>query len=392
MDSDPDRQAEQLLDMALGNEQFKKYAKDLVTAYRSEKKSRKELDSAYETLHAIIESISEGVVATDEGFKVIEANQSLCRLLEIKKEHIINRSLPDFLDPPEGKGMFADMVHAAGDSGRFEINMESSSRRVFGVSVDRLTLGSGYVMVFVDVTAVKRAEKMKSEFLSILSHELNTPLNGIIGLSDILSDELKGKVGEEQYSYIQDLVTCGNRMTATVKELVHFAELQGRALEDMNQKVEIWDVIEEALRSALETGNEKNIAIKSMREPSMATVTGNAMMLEELFFQILDNAVVFGNPDGQVQITVNNRSEGSEITISDDGIGIPASELERVFDSFYQVEEHHTRSKDGLGLGLPLAKRIVELHGGHINLESALDKGTTCRITLPYQQVAGYIN
>lgn len=106
-------------------------------------------------------------------------------------------------------------------------------------------------------------------------------------------------------------------------------------------------------------------------------------MLKDLIFNIIENAIVFGKQGGQVSVQIDDKGEECQISVSDDGPGIAADELENVFKSFYQVEEHVTRTHEGLGLGLALAKHIAELHGGSIRLESELAKRTTCFVKLP---------
>lgn len=378
-----DAEKNRLDEKALAEKQALKYAEDLAVIYREEKARRKALEVANEKIRAVVDSMSDGMLATDEKYIIIEANQIVCQLLETKKEDLLGQNLIEFLDMPELKDRLLQVKEPPEAKGRFELEMDLLGGRTVRVSASMVQDNKGYVFVLHDVSAEKRAENLKNEFLSILSHELRTPLNAILGFSEILSDELAGKIDQDHSEHLEIIQTSGKRMLDTVEELLEFAQLQSEGLESLDERVQVEHLINDVFSTLKEQSNEKDIKLDFRTKAENPTVTGNKSMLKDLFSHIIQNAIIFGEQGGRVSVEIDEGGASYKISIVDDGIGIPASDLGKVFNSFYQVEEHMTRNQDGLGLGLSLSKHIAELHGGGIKIESKIDKGTTCIITLP---------
>jgi len=373
----------QVDEKALAEKQALKYAEDLAIVYQEEKARRKDLEAAHEKMRAVVDSMTDGVLAVDNDFGIIEANRVASQLLETKPAGLEGTNLFEVMDLPELKERLFRLKETSGSKDSVELEMPSPSRQVLRVHVSTLGGNKGYVLVLHDITSEKRAENLKNEFLGILSHELRTPLNGILGFSELLSDELSGQLDDDQAEYIQMITESGNRMANTVEELLNFAQVQSQEPESLDEMVMIGDVIKDALYSLKDLSEKNGINLELEKETEGPVVVGSTTMLKDLVFNIIENAIVFGNQGGQVSVRVDDKGEEWQISVSDDGPGIAADELENVFKSFYQVEEHVTRTHEGLGLGLTLAKHIAELHGGSIRLESELGKGTTCFIRLP---------
>ena len=373
----------QVDEKALAEKQALKYAEDLAIVYQEEKARRKDLEAAHEKMRAVVDSMTDGVLAVDNDFGIIEANRVASQLLETKPAGLEGTNLFEVMDLPELKERLFRLKETSGSKDSVELEMPSPSRQVLRVHVSTLGGNKGYVLVLHDITSEKRAENLKNEFLGILSHELRTPLNGILGFSELLSDELSGQLEDDQAEYLQMITESGNRMANTVEELLNFAQVQSQGLESLDEMVMIGNVIKDALYSLKDLSEKNGINLELEKETEGPVVVGSTTMLKDLVFNIIENAIVFGNQGGQVSVRVDDKGEEWQISVSDDGPGIAADELENVFKSFYQVEEHVTRTHEGLGLGLTLAKHIAELHGGSIRLESELGKGTTCFIRLP---------
>jgi two-component system phosphate regulon sensor histidine kinase PhoR len=375
-----------LHEKSLGKEQVIKYAQDFADTYRAEKARRREVELAYDKMRAVVDSMVEGMLAADENFIIIEANNALCLLINKRKEDILNHNMFEIFDIPGFKDRLGRIVELDKRKDKIELDMKDSVGRVFNVSVSRLKGEMGFVMIFYDITSWKRSENLKGEFISILSHELRTPLGGIIGFSELLAEELEGGIDKEQMEMIEGITSSGYKMSEIVNELLDFASLQSSAIDSMDEKVHVSDIIEDVITITADKSDSNNIRIDLEKDDGQFIVTGNGMMLKELFCQVVDNSVVFGKRGGRILIRIEEKAGHCVITVSDDGIGIPGSDLERVFDSFYQVEEHSTRSRDGLGLGLALAKHITELHGGMIRLDSSMGKWTRCELRLPVKE------
>ncbi|MBC8178209.1 MAG: PAS domain S-box protein [Deltaproteobacteria bacterium] len=383
MNESPQAGENHINDKGLVEKQALKYAKDLALIYQEEKARRKDLEAAHEKMRAVVDSMTDGMLAVDNDFAIIEANRVASQLLETKPAGLEGTKLFEVMDLPELKERLFRLKETSGSKDSVELEMSSPSRQVLRIDVSTLGGNKGYVLVLHDITSEKRVENLKNEFLAILSHELRTPLNGILGFTELLSDELAGQLEDDQAEYLQMITESGNRMANTVEELLNFAQVQSQGPESLDEMVMIGNVIKDALYSLKDLSEKNGISLELEKETEGPVVVGSTTMLKDLIFNIIENAIVFGKQGGQVSVQIDDKGEECQISVSDDGPGIAADELENVFKSFYQVEEHVTRTHEGLGLGLALAKHIAELHGGSIRLESELAKRTTCFVKLP---------
>lgn len=370
-------------DKELAERQALKYAEDLALIYQEEKARRKDLEAAHEKMRAVVDSMTDGMLAVNNDFNVIEANRVAGQLLKTKPADLLGANLFEVMDFPELKERLFRLKESSDSKDSVELEMPSPSRQVLRVHVSTLGGNEGYVLVLHDITSEKRVENLKNEFLAILSHELRTPLNGILGFSELLSDELAETLDDNQLEYLQMIRDSGHRMANTVEELLNFAQVQSQGPESLDEMVMLGNVIKDAFYSLKDLSEKNGISLELEKEAEGPVIVGSTTMLKDLVFNIIENAIVFGKQGGRVSVQVDDKGEEWQISVLDDGRGIAADELEKVFKSFYQVEEHVTRTHDGLGLGLALAKHITELHGGSIELESELGKGTTCFVRLP---------
>lgn len=361
-----------------------KYAEDLTKLYNSEKEKRKEIEAANEKINAIVDSINDGMAATDDSFTIVQVNNALCRMFGQNKEDLINKNILTFLEGQSVKDKLEGLRIAGNDKCKHEFETDLPNGRVVKIDVTSIQNENDFVFVLHDITTAKRAENLKTEFLSIMSHEIRTPLNAIIGFTDLLQEEIEGKLDEDCIEYCNTIKRSGDRISKTITELLNFVALQHEGLDSIDEEVSISDIICGSIESISDKNREKCINIVFECSIDKAIIKGNKTMLSELFNHIIENSVIYGNKDGNVKIKLLIENNTNYlITVEDDGIGISAADLEHVFDSFFQAEEYATRSAEGLGLGLALAKRIACLHGGNIRLESTPGKGTTCYVSLP---------
>ena len=361
-----------------------KYAEDLTKLYNSEKQKRKEIEAANEKINAIVDSINDGMAATDVDFTIVQVNNALCRMLGQNKENMLGKNFLTFFENQGVKDKLDGLRMAGNDNCKHEFEADLPNNRAVKIDVTSIQNENGFVFVLHDITAAKRAENLKTEFLSIMSHEIRTPLNAIIGFTDLLQEEIKDKLDEDCIEYCNTIKRNGDRITDTINELLNFVALKHKGLDSIDEEVDISNIICESIERISDKNREKCINIVSEHSIEEAIIRGNKTMLSELFYHIIENSVIYGNKDGNVKVKLLiDDNTNYLITVEDDGIGISTADLERVFDSFFQVEEYSARSAEGLGLGLTLAKRIAELHGGNIEIKSEPGKGTTCYVSLP---------
>jgi signal transduction histidine kinase len=227
------------------------------------------------------------------------------------------------------------------------------------------------------------ASDHKSEFLANMSHELRTPLNAVIGFSDVLEQRMVGELSEKQAEYVRDISSSGKHLLDLVNEILDLSKVEAGRMELQLSQFVLADTIQGAIAFVRERAARHGIEIAPDVPLDLGTVTADERKIRQVLLNLLSNAVKF-TPDGG-WIGVIAQRDGGEIRISvrDTGIGIALEDQSKVFDEFQQVGGPSDRAREGTGLGLTLAKRFVELHGGRIWVESEIGKGTTFTCALP---------
>jgi PAS domain S-box-containing protein len=229
------------------------------------------------------------------------------------------------------------------------------------------------------------ANRAKSQFLANMSHELRTPLNAIIGFSEMIRDQLYGPVGSQKYlRYADDIRDSGEHLLGIVNSILDMSKIEAGVFELNEGPCDVAELIEAAARMVEERAHQSGIKLERRVTPGLPPVVADERVFKQVLLNLLSNAVKFTEPGGTVNITADAAPQGGlRVRVIDDGIGIPPEDLETVFDRFSQVENSYTRKYGGTGLGLHLTKKLVELHGGAIELASEAGAGTTVTVTLP---------
>ncbi len=229
------------------------------------------------------------------------------------------------------------------------------------------------------------ANHAKSEFLAIMSHELRTPLNAIIGFSEILEKEMFGPLGTAQYKeYSQDIKTSGQHLLAIINDILDLSKAEAGKLTLQEQDLSLVNIINSSLRIVRDKAAENGVRIAFDIPVTEPFVHADSRLLSQVFLNVLSNAVKFTPKGGSVTISFTQfEDRGLDVRIEDTGIGIEDKNLDKVFAPFVQIESSLARSYEGTGLGLPLSKNVMELHGGSIHLESQIGQGTIAHIYFP---------
>jgi len=238
------------------------------------------------------------------------------------------------------------------------------------------------------VSVANQANHSKTEFLSNMSHELRTPLNAIIGFSAILAGQLYGPLNNASYrEYASDIQHAGQHLLTLIGDLLDISKIEAGELDIDRKEVEIGSAIKESVRMIEAKLNKRHIDIKIDVPAFLPTVYVDALHLRQILINLLSNAVKFTDDNGKISVSAKafNPLEVS-ISVTDNGVGIPVADQEKVFEPFGQVANSMTRNHDGVGLGLPIVKSLVGLNGGKIDLHSKPGSGTTVEIFLPVHQ------
>jgi signal transduction histidine kinase len=233
---------------------------------------------------------------------------------------------------------------------------------------------------------LETASRHKSDFLATMSHELRTPLNAIIGFSEILREQMFGELNERQLGYVDDVIGAGKHLLSLINDVLDLAKIEAGRMELELSQVEVPTVLASAVSMHSEQASRNGVELGLSTEPEEITITADERRVRQIVFNLLSNAVKFTPPDGRVDVSARLDDGYVEIAIADTGPGIAAGEQETIFEEFEQTSDG--KKAEGTGLGLPLSRKLVELHGGRLWVESEPGEGSTFRFTLPVEQPA----
>ncbi|QQR69499.1 MAG: PAS domain S-box protein [Alphaproteobacteria bacterium] len=234
------------------------------------------------------------------------------------------------------------------------------------------------------------ANRSKSEFLANMSHELRTPLNAIIGFSEIIKDELFGKVGQAQYvEYARDIYDSGELLLSLINDILDMSKIEAGKRELAEAPVDIGRVAQATIRLVAARAKSARLHLVARVPEGLPMVIGEERALKQVMTNLLTNAIKFTPEGGTVTLSVDRLDDGSiSVSISDTGIGIAPEDISKALAPFGQIESALSRKHKGTGLGLPLTKALIELHGGEMRLESTMGVGTTVHVILPPTRIS----
>ncbi len=364
--------------------QARRYGEDLVRIYQQERARRQELEVTNQKLRVVWATAPNGLAVLDERMIVVQANPRFEALVEC--HDCVGRHLSELLPSQQ---LVTTLLNAA-DQHIPLVNVEvtlsyPTHQRTIQAMGSPLVAGAqrGWVLSLFDLTERKRLESLKQEFIDIAAHELRTPLAIILGFANVLSEELANSSDPAALESIHAIAGAANRLKMIVNELVDFAEVRSSVPEGRIEQFDLGQVVEQVVSAASYQANQAGIRLVVQPAGCPLPITGDRTMLIQAIRHLLDNAIKFNRPGGRVYVRVSQENNWTTLEIEDTGVGIPAAERERIFDMFYQVEEHMTRRQGGLGMGLAIARRAVEFHGGRIEVSSIMGKGSCFRVILP---------
>lgn len=236
--------------------------------------------------------------------------------------------------------------------------------------------------------AAEAASQAKTTFLANMSHELRTPLNAIIGFADIMRSELFGELSPKYAEYAESIYESGCHLLRIISDILHVSRIEAGKIRLNEGSVDVRAVLESAWRQVAHLAEEGALAFEMTLPHTLPWVHGDERLIKQALLNLLTNAVKFTPEGGTISVEVTLEDDGGmTIRVRDTGIGIAPENLDKVIRPFGQVDTSMTRTHDGAGLGLPLAKKFVELHGGRFVLESRLGEGTHATIQLPAKRL-----
>jgi signal transduction histidine kinase len=233
------------------------------------------------------------------------------------------------------------------------------------------------------------ANHTKSEFLATMSHELRTPLNAIIGFSDLMTAETLGPIGPPRYrEYVEDINASGMHLLGLINDLLDLSKIEAGKFELNEGIVDVSANIQEIVRQLIKRAEQAQVTLIYNSGNGVPTITADSRAIDQILLNLLTNAIKFTSPGGRVTIDVEaDYDQGMVIRVTDTGIGIAENDLAKVVLPFEQASGAYVRENEGTGLGLPIVKSLVELHGGTFVLESRIGEGTTASVRLPAERI-----
>ena len=267
-------------------------------------------------------------------------------------------------------------------AGDFSGHLEVANRDEIGTLAQRVNKTSDELQRVYG--QLELASEHKSQFLATMSHELRTPLNAIIGFSEVLHEQMFGELNERQLAYVEDVLEAGKHLLSLINDVLDLAKIEAGRMELDLSQVALPELLRGAVSMHSERASRAGISLALRTEPAEIGITADERRVRQIVFNLLSNAVKFTPADGRVDVSARIDDGQVEITVADTGLGIPAEDLETIFEEFEQSADG--KQAEGTGLGLPLSRKLVELHGGRLWAESEPGRGSTFRFTLPVRQ------
>ncbi|HEY1384960.1 MAG TPA: ATP-binding protein [Dongiaceae bacterium] len=239
------------------------------------------------------------------------------------------------------------------------------------------------------------ANRAKSDFLANVSHELRTPLNAIIGFSEIMQMQMFGAIGHKQYAaYADDIHSSGKHLLSIINDILDLSKIEAGRFQLHIDAVDVEETFEDCARLVRERAENAGLKVMRQIDPATPRLLADKRAIKQILINLLSNAIKFTPQGGAVTMTANPAGAPSgstggwvALSVADTGIGIPPEQIDNALSAFGQVDNPFTRSQEGTGLGLPIVKSLVELHGGQFQIESAVGKGTKITMTMPAQKM-----
>lgn len=375
------------------------------------KMSEKSLQESEERFEAISTFAQDAIIAIDNKANITFWNKAAERVFGYSREEVLDQDVHLLLAPQAYhkicRSAFS-IFQTTGEGSAIGKTLELTAKNRNGIefpieiSLSSVMLKNEWTAVAVirDATerkkfedtllhakkAAENANRTKSEFLANMSHELRTPLNSIIGFSDVMLEEFAGDFNDRQYRYLNNISSSGKHLLGIINDILDLSKVESGKSQLEIEKVPVLDILGEMVSFMQPLAANKEIVLKLGVNPGFSHMMADRAKLKQILYNLLGNAIKFTDAGGHV--TIKARSDGifAYISIIDTGIGIAADDMEKLFKPFTQLDSSSSRQYEGTGLGLALARELVELHNGKIWVESEPGKGSNFTFILPLQR------
>jgi two-component system, cell cycle sensor histidine kinase PleC len=385
-------------------------------------KTRKELevikntaDEASEFAESVINTVREPLISLDQDLRVVTVSRSFYEFFKVKPEETVGqliydlgnkqwnipklRELLETILPQKATFDDYEVEHDFATIGRRimllnarQIHRVLGKKRIILLAIEDITerreIENGLKKAHEDLkelaAELKRTARVKSEFLANMSHELRTPLNSINGFSEVLYDETFGPLNQKQKQYVNNVLTSGKHLLSLINQILDMAKVEAGKMKLSLTDLPMKNLLNDISMLVADLVSKKKLIMSLDVAEDLPDIQADELKVKEIVYNLISNAVKFTPEGGKIGMRARKVDSEIEVTVWDTGVGIAPENMEKIFEGFFRVDTPYSRVTEGTGLGLPLSKKLVELHGGKFSVQSkGLNQGTSVRFTLP---------
>jgi two-component system phosphate regulon sensor histidine kinase PhoR len=344
-------------------------------------------------MRVLINLLTDGVMATDSQKRIVLANPAFLRMVGCRQVHAAGCPVGEVIHYDQLEKLIDRALGLTGEE-LIEITAEICCEAEAGETgailgahcipyIDRAGRNVGTITVLHDITALKRMDQIKSEFVSMVSHEIRSPLNSVLAQMKIILDGLAGEVTPKQQEILSRASTKVKSLVTLSSELLDLARIESGLISQVKEQLNLSDILEDQVAFHSAAAQAKKISLTLEPLPQLMPVLVDRRNMEEVFSNLISNAINYTPEGGRVVVSAALEEGYLRASVSDNGIGMAPEDLSHIFNRFYRIKNDKTRFIIGTGLGLAIVKSIVEAHNGFIRVESEPDKGSTFHVYIP---------
>jgi two-component system CheB/CheR fusion protein len=386
-----------------------------VSAIMHDITEQKKVKQLSEYSESIINTVREPLIVLDQNLRVVTVGRSFYDFFKVNPEETVGQLIYDLgnkqWDIPKLRELLEDILpkKVSFDNYEVEHNFSTIGRRIMLLNARQIQRALGkeriILLAIEDITErreienglekaheelkdlateLKRTALVKSEFLANMSHELRTPLNSINGFSEVLYDETFGPLNEKQKKYVNNVLTSGKHLLLLINQILDMAKVEAGKMNLVLSSLPMKSLLNEISLLVADMVSKKKIEMLLEIAEDLPNIEADELKVKEIMYNLISNAVKFTPESGKIGMRAKKADSEIEIMVWDTGVGIAPENMKKIFEGFFRVDTPYSRVTEGTGLGLPLSKKLVELHGGKLTVESeGLNKGTSIKFTLP---------
>ena len=364
---------------------------------------------------SIINTIREPLIVLDQDLRVVSAGRSFYEFFRVKPEDTLGQLIYDLGNKqwniPKLRELLETILPQKTTFDNYEVEHDFATigKRIMLLNARQIQRAFGkeriILLAIEDITErraietglekaneelknlaveLKRVAQVKSEFLANMSHELRTPLNSINGFSEVLYDETFGPLNERQKKYVNNVLTSGKHLLLLINQILDMAKVESGKMKLNLSSLPMKVLLNDISTLVADMISKKQIEMSLEIAEDLPNIEADELMVKEIIYNLLSNAVKFTPEGGKIGMRAKKSDSEIDIVVWDTGVGIAPENMDKIFEGFFRVDTPYSRLTEGTGLGLPLSKKLVELHGGKFTVESGgLNKGTQVKFSLP---------